>query len=109
MVDIAKKLASSELKRFQPAADYLLIEIHEKGETPGGVVLPEGYKEDGPAKGTVVKAGPGLPKEGGRWPMESKEGDVVYLAFGRQPLPLTLDGKKYFLVRDDAILARSVK
>ncbi len=82
MVDIAKKIASSEVRCYEPAMDMVLVELHELGKTAGGIELPDGYRDNSPQKCTVVAVGPGrLLEDGGRAAMQCKVGDVTYMQF----------------------------
>jgi chaperonin GroES len=82
MVDVARKIASSEVRCYEPAMDMVLVEMHEPGKTAGGIELPEGYRDNAPQKCTVVAVGPGrLLEDGGRGPMQCKVGDVTYMQF----------------------------
>lgn len=105
MVDIAKKIASSEVKHFEPAGDLVLIEVHESTVTPGGLHLPENHAKDGPDKGTVVAVGKGrLLEDGGRYAMECKVGDIVYGIFrGGGMAKMKFGDSEYALVGDQQV------
>lgn len=106
------KMASPSKRRdtFRPVEDFLLVEPIPVGETAGGIALPEGANHE-PELGRIVKCGPGVweptqGENGGRRPMPVAEGDLVHLCFVyNQPIVITLDNKKYIVVRARDIVA----
>ena len=67
--------------------------------TAGGLYIPDNAKEK-TQQGTVVAAGPGAKDE----PMEVTPGDVVL--YGKYAgTEVTVDGKKYLIVKQSDILA----
>ena len=85
---------------IKPLADRVLIEPKEaETQTASGIFIPDTAKEK-PQQGTVLAAGPGKKDE----PMEVKEGDVVL--YGKYAgTEVTVDGKKYLIVKQSDILA----
>ena len=86
--------------KFKPFLDTVLLEPIPRGQTAGGVIIPE--KADmGPQLARVVAVGPGWPTDDGceRMPMEVDVGDLVYCTFSAQPHQIKLDGKTYVIVR----------
>ena len=85
---------------IKPLADRVLIEPKEaETKTAAGIFIPDTAKEK-PQQGTVVAAGPGRKDE----PMEVKVGDsVLYGKFAGTEV--TVDDKKYLIVRQSDILA----
>ena len=68
-------------------------------KTAGGLYIPDNAQEK-PQQGTVIAAGPGAKDE----PMEVKAGDVVL--YGKYAgTEVTVDGKKYLIVKQSDILA----
>jgi co-chaperonin GroES (HSP10) len=65
---------------FEALQDYVLIEPIRQGQSAGGIAIPEG-SDIGPAKGIVVKVGPGRYSDfGGEFiPTTVKAGEIVYL------------------------------
>lgn len=85
---------------IKPLADRVLIEPKEAEiKTASGIYIPDTAKEK-PQQGTVLAAGPGKKDE----PMEVKNGDEVL--FGKYAgTEVTVDGKKYLIVKQSDILA----
>lgn len=85
---------------IKPLADRVLIEPKEaETRTASGIIIPDTAKEK-PQQGTVIAAGPGKKDE----PMEVKEGDNVL--YGKYSgTEVTVDGKKYLIVKQSEILA----
>lgn len=85
---------------IKPLADRVLIEPKEaETQTASGIFIPDTAKEK-PQQGTVLATGPGKQEE----PMEVKTGDVVL--YGKYAgTEVTVDGKKYLIVKQADILA----
>ncbi len=85
---------------IKPLADRVLIEPKEaEVKTASGIFIPDTAKEK-PQQGTVVAVGPGKADE----PMEVKAGDVVI--YGKYAgTEITVDDKKYLIVKQSDILA----
>ena len=85
---------------IRPLADRVVIEPKEAEiKTASGIYIPDTAKEK-PQQGTVLAAGPGKKDE----PMEVKNGDEVL--FGKYAgTEVTVDGKKYLIVKQSDILA----
>ena len=85
---------------IKPLADRVVIEPQEaQTKTASGLFIPDTAKEK-PQQGTVVAVGPGKNDE----PMELKVGDVVL--YGKYAgTEVTLDDKKYLIVKQSDILA----
>ena len=85
---------------IKPLADRVVIEPKEaETMTASGLYIPDTAKEK-PQQGIVAAAGPGKKDE----PMEVKVGDVVL--YGTYAgTEVTVDGKKYLIVRQSDILA----
>ena len=85
---------------IKPLADRVLIEPKEaETKTASGIYIPDTAKEK-PQQGTVVAAGPGKKDE----PMEVKVGDQVL--YGKYAgTEVTIDDKKYLIVKQSDILA----
>jgi len=85
---------------IKPLADRVLIEPKEaETKTASGLYIPDTAKEK-PQQGTVLAAGPGKKDE----PMEVKVGDEVL--YGKYAgTEITVDDKKYLIVRQSDILA----
>ena len=85
---------------IKPLADRVVIEPKEaEAKTASGIFIPDTAKEK-PQQGTIVAAGPGKKDE----PMEVKVGDEVL--YGKYAgTEVTVDGKKYLIVKQSDILA----
>ena len=85
---------------IKPLADRVVLEPQEaQTKTASGLFIPDTAKEK-PQQGVVVAAGPGKKDE----PMEVKVGDVVL--YGKYAgTEVTLDEKKYLIVKQSDILA----
>ena len=85
---------------IRPLADRVVIEPKEaETKTAAGLYIPDTAKEK-PQQGTVVAAGPGKKDE----EMEVKVGDVVL--YGKYSgTEVTVDDKKYLIMKQSAILA----
>ena len=85
---------------IKPLADRVVIEPQEaQTKTASGLFIPDTAKEK-PQQGVIVAAGPGKKDE----PMEVKVGDVVL--YGKYAgTEVTLDDKKYLIVKQSDILA----
>lgn len=85
---------------IKPLADRVVIEPKEvEAKTASGLYIPDTAKEK-PQQGAVIAAGPGKKDE----PMEVKVGDVVL--YGKYSgTEVTVDEKKYLIVRQSDILA----
>lgn len=85
---------------IKPLADRVLIEPKEaETKTASGLYIPDTAKEK-PQQGSVIACGPGKKDE----PMEVKVGDSVL--YGKYAgTEVTVDEKKYLIVRQSDILA----
>lgn len=85
---------------IKPLADRVLIQPKEaETKTAAGIYIPDTAKEK-PQEGEVLEVGPGKKDE----PMEVKKGDTVL--YGKYAgTEVTVDDKKYLIVRQSDILA----
>ena len=85
---------------IKPLADRVLVEPKEaETKTASGLHIPDTAKEK-PQEGKVIAAGPGKKDE----PMEVKVGDEVL--YGKYAgTEVTVEGKKYLIVKQSDILA----
>ena len=85
---------------IKPLADRVLIlPAPAEEKTIGGIIIPDTAKEK-PQQGTVIAVGSGKKDE----PMEVKKGDQVL--YGKYSgTEVTVDDKKYLIVRQSDILA----
>ncbi|MBK8270443.1 MAG: co-chaperone GroES [Planctomycetes bacterium] len=90
---------------ISPLDDRIVVEQNEAEEkTAGGILLPENAKEK-PTRGKVLATGPGKMMEtGSRGKMSVRVGDEVF--YGKYSgTEVTLDGKKYTVLRETDVLA----
>ena len=85
---------------IKPLADRVLVEPKEaETKTASGLYIPDTAKEK-PQEGKVIAAGPGKKDE----PMEVKVGEeVIYGKYAGTEV--TVEGKKYLIVKQSDILA----
>lgn len=85
---------------IKPLADRVLVEPKEaETKTASGLYIPDTAKEK-PQEGKVIAAGPGKKDE----PMEVKVDDeVIYGKYAGTEV--TVEGKKYLIVKQSDILA----
>lgn len=103
-----------ELKDFAQSVDELellgdLVLIREisQEKTAGGIVLPDGAKQEGPRKGEVMVVGKGAMREDGTYmPMQVKVGDLIYLTLGARSAQMQIGGEAYHMVPDSAIMVK---
>jgi chaperonin GroES len=89
----------------RPLHDRIIVHRLEEGEQQiGGIIIPDTAKEK-PQQGTVIAAGHGKANEDGqRVPLDVKAGDQIL--FGKYAgQDITLDGEKYFIMKEDDVLA----
>lgn len=83
---------------FQPLWDQVLVEPINPRETAGGLALPDNHEPE-ELCGKVVAVGPGR-YDGGQWiDVPVLPGDVVYLTFQGPLASVTMNRKKYLIVR----------
>ena len=94
------KVQIKHIVMIKPLADRVLIEPQEAmTQTASGLYIPDTAKEK-PQQGKVLAVGPGKKDE----PMELKAGDVVL--YGKYSgTEVTVDEKKYLIVRQSDVLA----
>jgi chaperonin GroES len=90
---------------IRPLHDRIIVNRLDEGEQKiGGIIIPDSAKEK-PQQGTVMAAGTGRSKDGGkRIPLDVKTGDRIL--FGKYSgQEIKLDGKDYFIMKEDDVLA----
>ena len=90
---------------LRPLHDRIVVRRLDEGEqNSGGIIIPDTAKEK-PQRGTVIAAGSGAVKKGGkRVPLDVKAGDVIL--FGKYTShEIKLDGEEYLIMREDEVLA----
>ena len=89
----------------RPLHDRIIVQRIDEGEqNVGGIIIPDTAKEK-PQQGTVLAAGHGKTNDGGkRVPLDVKAGDQIL--FGKYAgQEITLDGREYFIMKEDDVLA----
>ncbi len=89
----------------RPLHDRIIVDRLAEGEQQiGGIIIPDTAKEK-PQQGTVIAAGNGKAKDGGkRIPLDVKAGDRIL--FGKYSgQEIRLDSKDYFIMKEDDVLA----
>lgn len=90
---------------IEPLADKVIVQqIEASAISSGGIHLPKGAQEK-TCRATVISVGPGMIFETGvlREP-QVKKGDVV-LFYPNCGTEITVDGKKFLLMREKDIMA----
>ena len=90
---------------LRPLHDRIIVDRLEEGEQQiGGIIIPDSAKEK-PQQGIVMAAGSGrAKKDGARVPLDVKAGDRIL--FGKYSgQEIRLDGKDYFIMKEDDVLA----
>lgn len=112
-------MGKSNIDNLIVIGDRVLIEPSmATKKTKGGLLLPAGYQEKEEVQtGYILKCGPGYPlpssDEGEAWntdgkeprylPLQVKPGDMAIFLL-KNAVELKYDGKKYFIVPQNAIL-----
>ena len=89
---------------IRPLHDRIIVErLEEETTTASGIIIPDSAKEK-PQQGNVVAVGKGKVTEDGKvLPLDVKVGDKVL--FGKYSgTEVKLDGKEFFMMREDDIL-----
>src|ERR1700722_12436822 len=95
---------SSNMAKFTPLHDRILVRRIEEGETTrGGIIIPDSAKEK-PQEGEVISAGKGKSNEEGKVrPLDVKEGDRIL--FGKYSgTEIKLDGEDFIIMREEEVL-----
>jgi chaperonin GroES len=91
--------------KIRPLHDRLIVHRLDEGEQRvGGIIIPDSAKEK-PQQGTVIAAGSGKAKAGGkRTALDVKVGDDIL--FGKYSgQEIRLDGQEYFIMKEEDVLA----
>ena len=90
---------------IRPLHDRIIVHRLDEGEQKiGGIIIPDSAKEK-PQQGKIIAAGNGnIQKDGKRVPLDVKAGDRIL--FGKYSgQEIRLDGKDYFIMKEDDVLA----
>mgnify|MGYP003528973433 CR=1 FL=1 len=91
--------------KFRPLHDRVVVRrLDGEEKTKGGIIIPDTAKEK-PQEGEVVSVGPGARDDAGKLvALDVKKGDRVL--FGKYAgTEVTVEGKKYLIVKQSDILA----
>jgi chaperonin GroES len=104
--DVAYKLPDP--KEIAPLADYILVEVLDRGYSKTGLIIPGNEKSEC-LYGRVVRLGQGEynPESGRIYPIALKEGDII-MSVQYMGEKVQAVGKKYKLIRDHGIWARLI-
>lgn len=92
--------------KIKPISDYVVVEPQKREEkTKSGIVLPDTIEKEKPQEGVVIAVGAGKLLENGKHAvMQVKIGDLVLFSkYG--PTEVKIEGKEYFVIKEDDILA----
>jgi len=101
----------TELDKFVPLWSYCLIEPIPQDRTKGGIILPDGSKQDDIHRSKVIKAGPGEHRTcDGVWVENPiKVGDVIYHLSRGTITKVVLEGHLYLYVSGVDVIARQAR
>ena len=89
--------------KFKPLGDRVLVRPESLGETKskGGIILTDSAQRGQKVLGEVVEVGTGIFSQSGDViPMTVKVGNQVMYSKDMTGDPITIDGEKYFLIRE---------
>jgi chaperonin GroES len=98
------KSTESELMKFRPLHDRVVIRrIEGEDKTKGGIIIPDTVKEK-PQEGEVIAVGPGARDESGKLqPLELKAGDRVL--FGKwSGTEVKIDGEDLLIMKESDVM-----
>ncbi len=93
--------------KFKPLGDRVLVRPESLGETKskGGIILTDSAQRGQKVLGEVVEVGTGIFSQSGDViPMTVKVGNQVMYSKDMTGDPITIDGEKYFLIREHELL-----
>lgn len=97
------------IPKIRPLGDRVLVEPlsdeERQTKTKLGIVIPDTVEKEKSERGRVVAAGQGrMTDEGKLIPMSVKKGQIVLFSkYG--PDEIKVDGKEYYIIKEDNILA----
>jgi chaperonin GroES len=88
----------------RPLHDRIIVQRIDEGEQKvGGIIIPDSAKEK-PQQGKVIAVGLGKKEKNERVALDVKAGDTIL--FGKYSgQDIKIDGKEYFIMREDEVLA----
>ena len=93
------------MMKFTPASNSVLIKVKEQATTTkGGLFIPSTASKHPCSEAEVIKVGPGkILDNGNRIKMTVQAGDII-LVHEQSLHEISLDGEKFHLVNEDAVL-----
>ena len=104
ITDVNQKI---DLDRLSMCGDFLLVELIEKYKTDSGIILPKGERSAA-RFARVIRVGWGVdsPRDGRRYPLEYKPGEiVVFMDYAGERVNIR-DGK-FRIIREHGIWAKA--
>jgi chaperonin GroES len=97
------------MTKIKPLHNNVLIELLSDEEkvhkTKSGIIIPETVDKEKPDQGKIMEVGPGKRDESGKIiPMSVKKGQKIIFS-KYSPEEIKADGKKYYIISEDNILA----
>ena len=91
--------------KIRPLHDRVVAKrIEEEEQVRGGIIIPDTAKEK-PQEAEIIAVGPGkIQDDGGRAPMDVKEGDKVLIG-KYSGSEIKINDEDYVILREDEILA----
>ena len=94
-------------KGIFPLNDRILVrpfEAEELTKTASGIIIPETVSKEKPEQGEVIAVGLGKWEDGKRVPLGVKVGErVLFSKYGYDEVKY--EGKEYYILREESILA----
>ena len=93
--------------KFKPLGDRVLVKPESLGEkkSQGGIILTDSAQRGQKVLGEVVEVGTGIFSQSGEViPVTVKVGSQVMYSKDMTGYPITIDGEKYFLIREHELL-----
>ena len=103
-----KKASTVSVAPIMPLGDRVLVRpfTAEEMAKPNsfGIIIPEMVQKEKPEQGEVVAVGPGRYDDGKLVPVRVRVGDrVLFSKYGFDDV--TLDGKEFYILKEESILA----
>ncbi len=89
-----------------PLGNRVLVEPMNEMDTKtsSGIIIPDTVSKEKPEQGKVIAVGEGKIADGKKIPMTIKKGDVVLFSkYGYEEIKV--EGKEYYILEEDKILA----
>jgi chaperonin GroES len=105
-INLKNKMAKQT--KVIPLGDRVLVKLDDISEgkvSAAGIIIPETVDKEKPEMGEIIATGEGKRLDDGKViPMKLKVGDtILFSKYG--PDEVKINGEKYYIIREDAILA----